>query len=71
MVFCRIMIPRFDITKVIAKEVVRNKARLIFTFAGALFKNVRKFLLKSLINSKRYIRFSIETTIPNRGKNYC
>jgi hypothetical protein len=47
------IIPKFDITKVMAKEVIKNKTKLIFTLTGAFLMNLMKFNLNILRKSKR------------------
>jgi len=58
------MIPRLDITKVIAKEVIKNNTKLILTFMGAFFKNFRKSIFTIFKNRSKYTKFSADTIIP-------
>ena len=51
--FCLIIIPRFDITKVKAKEERKNTTKLIFTDIGEFFKKEIKSFLRILINSNK------------------
>jgi len=59
------MIPRLDITKVIAREVIKNTTKLVFTKGGDFFKNdIKSFFI--ILNARiRYKRFSAETINPN------
>ena len=64
MLFCLMMIPKFERVPESAKDVAKNITAELFTRPGADFMKAKKFLSNNFKVRDRYKRFSNETTIP-------